>query len=150
MSARCTRSRPRSTGRSAGSATGRDSAATPAGRGWSSCSPRSPVHCAPHSTRLRGSGYHHRHNGWNPPGARVRRDAEGREIVLERNPSGTYRARVDVQAADGTWHPKDGSSTFFPDNWHPQARRGRDQGRLRQPHAAPHQTRAGGGGSPTA
>ncbi|MEV0135545.1 EndoU domain-containing protein [Dactylosporangium sp. NPDC050688] len=69
---------------------------------------------------LRGSGYHHRHNGWNPPGARVRRDADGMEIILERNPSGTYRARVDVQAADGTWHPKDGSSTFFPDSWHPQ------------------------------
>jgi hypothetical protein len=68
----------------------------------------------------RGTGFHHRHNGWNPPGARVRKDAQGMEIVTQRNPTGTYRARVDVQGTDGNWYPKQGTSTFFPDNWHPQ------------------------------
>lgn len=33
---------------------------------------------------------------------------------------GTYRARVDVQGPDGTWRPKNGHSSFFPDNWAPQ------------------------------
>jgi hypothetical protein len=68
----------------------------------------------------RGTGFHHRFNGWNPPGARVRRDADGMEMVLERNATGTYRARVDVQGPDGNWYPKNGSSSFFPDDWHPQ------------------------------
>jgi hypothetical protein len=68
----------------------------------------------------RGTGFHHRHNGWNPPGARVRQDADGMEIILQRKPSGTYRARVDVQGPDGNWHPKRGASSFFPDSWHPQ------------------------------
>jgi hypothetical protein len=68
----------------------------------------------------RGTGFHHRHNGWNPPGARVRTDADGMEMILERNDTGTYRARVDVQGPDGNWYQKRGSSSFFPDSWHPQ------------------------------
>jgi hypothetical protein len=77
-------------------------------------------HANMHATPPRGTGFHHRHNGWNPPGARVRRDADGMEIILRRNPTGTYRARVDIQGPDGNWHPKQGASSFFPDSWHPQ------------------------------
>ena len=68
----------------------------------------------------RGTGFHHRFQGQNPPGARVRRNADGNEMILERNVTGTYRARVDVQGPDGNWYPKRGASSFFPDNWTPQ------------------------------
>ncbi|MCT2276948.1 EndoU domain-containing protein [Micromonospora chalcea] len=68
----------------------------------------------------RGTGFHHRFMGENPPGARVRVDADGREMILERHADGTYRARVDVQDDGGVWRQKRGSSTFFPDNWTPQ------------------------------
>ncbi|GIF11785.1 EndoU domain-containing protein [Actinoplanes teichomyceticus] len=70
--------------------------------------------------RPRGSGFHHRFLGQNPPGARVRLDANGNEIILRTDVSGTYRARVDILGPDGNWHQKNGSSTFFPDNWTPQ------------------------------
>ncbi|MEV6343791.1 EndoU domain-containing protein [Actinoplanes sp. NPDC051851] len=70
--------------------------------------------------RPAGSGFHHRFLGENPPGARVRRDANGKELILETDVTGTYRARVDTLGPDGNWHQKKGSSTFFPDNWTPQ------------------------------
>lgn len=66
------------------------------------------------------SGFHHRFQGQNPPGARVRRDANGNEMITQQGPDGIYRARVDVQAPNGTWIPKNAQSTFFPDRWTPQ------------------------------
>jgi hypothetical protein len=70
----------------------------------------------------RAKGFHHRWQGKNPPGARVRRDANGNEIILARDPhTGVYRAPVDVRdPATGQWVPKQARSTFFPDHWTPQ------------------------------
>jgi Bacterial EndoU nuclease len=55
-------------------------------------------------------GYHHRPNGVDPPGARVRR------IVQPPDANGVYRARVALlDPATGAWLDKRASSTFFPD-----------------------------------
>jgi hypothetical protein len=71
--------------------------------------------------RPHGTGFHHRFMGQNPPGARVRIDPNtGEEMILEHGFHGTYRARVDIMDEHGTWVPKRGASTFFPDNWTPQ------------------------------
>jgi hypothetical protein len=95
-------------------------------------------HVNPHAPGgPRGTGFHHRFGGQNPPGARVRVDPNtGREMILEHGYHGTYRARVDVQDAAGNWHPKRGSSTFFPDNWTPQTvdETVNDAFRRRDPH----------------
>ncbi len=55
-------------------------------------------------------GYHHRPNGVDPPGARVR------QIVQPPDASGVYRARVALRdPASGEWIDKKAPSTFFPD-----------------------------------
>jgi hypothetical protein len=55
-------------------------------------------------------GYHHRPNGVDPPGARVR------QIVQPPDPSGIYRGRVTLRdPATGAWIDKKAPSTFFPD-----------------------------------
>ena len=55
-------------------------------------------------------GYHHRPNGVDPPGARVR------QIVQPPDESGVYRARVTLRdPASGAWIDKKAPSTFFPD-----------------------------------
>ena len=55
-------------------------------------------------------GYHHRPNGVDPPGARVR------QIVQPPDASGVYRARVALRdPATGGWIEKKAPSTFFPD-----------------------------------
>ncbi len=55
-------------------------------------------------------GYHHRPNGIDPPGARVR------QMVQPPDASGVYRARVSLRdPATGGWIDKKAPSTFFPD-----------------------------------
>ncbi|MGH7031443.1 MAG: EndoU domain-containing protein [Stellaceae bacterium] len=55
-------------------------------------------------------GYHHRLNGVDPPGARVRR------IVQPPDANGVYRARVALRdPSTGAWVDKRAASTFFPD-----------------------------------
>ena len=55
-------------------------------------------------------GYHHRPNGVDPPGARVR------QIVQPPDGSGVYRARVSLRdPVTGGWIDKKAPSTFFPD-----------------------------------
>jgi Bacterial EndoU nuclease len=55
-------------------------------------------------------GYHHRPNGVDPPGSRVRR------IVQPPDASGIYRARVALRdPVTGMWIDKKAPSTFFPD-----------------------------------
>jgi len=55
-------------------------------------------------------GYHHRPNGVDPPGARVR------QMVQPPDASGVYRARVALRdPATGGWIDKKAPSTFFPD-----------------------------------
>ena len=55
-------------------------------------------------------GYHHRPNGVDPPGARVR------QVVQPPDASGVYRARVALRdPATGGWIDKKAPSTFFPD-----------------------------------
>src|SRR5438093_17741 len=55
-------------------------------------------------------GYHHRPNGVDPAGARVR------QIVQPPDASGVYRARVALRdPATGGWIDKKAPSTFFPD-----------------------------------
>jgi hypothetical protein len=56
------------------------------------------------------AGYHHRPNGVDPPGARVR------QIIQPPDPSGVYRARVTLRdPGTGRWIDKKAPSTFFPD-----------------------------------
>jgi filamentous hemagglutinin len=55
-------------------------------------------------------GYHHRANGVDPPGARVRR------IVQPPDAAGVYRALVTLRdSTTGAWIDKKAPSTFFPD-----------------------------------
>ena len=55
-------------------------------------------------------GYHHRPNGVDPPGARVR------QMVQMPDGSGVYRARVALRdPASGEWIDKKAPSTFFPE-----------------------------------
>src|ERR1700738_2937071 len=55
-------------------------------------------------------GYHHRPNGVDPPGARVR------QMVQPPDESGVYRARVKLRdPATGGWIDKKAPSAFFPD-----------------------------------
>jgi hypothetical protein len=55
-------------------------------------------------------GYHHRPNGVDPPGARLR------QIVQPPDRSGIYRARVTLRdPGTGGWIDKKAPSTFFPD-----------------------------------
>ncbi|WP_165963888.1 EndoU domain-containing protein [Actinomadura sp. KC216] len=68
----------------------------------------------------KGTGFHHRYQGKNPPTARVRRDANGNELKDPPNSHGAYRAKVDVRDEDGTWYRKNGKSSFFPDSWTPK------------------------------
>jgi hypothetical protein len=60
---------------------------------------------------LRGSGYHHRFMGTDPPDRRV--------TVTRRGSNGTYAGDVEMRGPNG-WLPKPGGSSFFPDNWTPQ------------------------------
>ncbi|WP_103940531.1 EndoU domain-containing protein [Thermomonospora echinospora] len=68
----------------------------------------------------RGTGFHHRYRGKNPPTARVRRDPNGHEIKAQHTPWGAYKARVDVRDENGNWYQKQAWSSFFPDDWTPQ------------------------------
>jgi hypothetical protein len=55
-------------------------------------------------------GYHHRPNGVDPPGARVR------QVIQMPDASGVYRARVTLRdPTSGEWIDKKAPSTFFPD-----------------------------------
>jgi hypothetical protein len=63
---------------------------------------------------LRGSGWHHRFMGQDPPDRRVTR-------VTRRGVDGTYAADVEMRGGpSGGWYPKPAGSSFFPDNWTPQ------------------------------
>ena len=55
-------------------------------------------------------GYHHRPNGVDPPGARVR------QVIQMPDAGGVYRARVTLRdPTNGEWIDKKAPSTFFPD-----------------------------------
>ena len=68
----------------------------------------------------RGTGFHHRYKGKNPPTARVRRDPNGHEIKGAHTPEGAYKARVDVRDENGNWAPKQAWTSMFPDHWTPK------------------------------
>jgi hypothetical protein len=56
------------------------------------------------------AGYHHRPNGVDPAGSRVR------QIIQPPDRSGVYRARVSLRDPQtGVWIDKKAPSTFFPD-----------------------------------
>ncbi|WP_052668235.1 EndoU domain-containing protein [Nitriliruptor alkaliphilus] len=65
----------------------------------------------------RATGFHHRGSIGSQSRARVRRDADGTDRILQRDPgTGVYRAEVEI--FDGqSWVPKKAPSTFFPDHW---------------------------------
>jgi hypothetical protein len=69
----------------------------------------------------KGTGFHHRYQGKNPPTARVRRHpTTGNELRDPPNSHGAYKAKVDVRDEDGQWYEKRGKSSFFPDHWTPK------------------------------
>ncbi|GIF78440.1 EndoU domain-containing protein [Asanoa siamensis] len=66
-------------------------------------------------TGLRGTGWHHRFMGQDPPDRKVIR-------ITSRGIGGTYTADVAMRGGTtkNTWYIKPGGSSFFPDNWTPQ------------------------------
>ena len=62
---------------------------------------------------LRGSGWHHRFMGQDPPDRRVTQ-------INRTDVNGTYHADVQMRGPGGQWYDKPGGSSFFPDNWTPQ------------------------------
>ncbi|TNY38214.1 EndoU domain-containing protein [Thermomonospora catenispora] len=70
--------------------------------------------------KKKGTGFHHRYQGKNPPTARVARDSNGNEEIKKINSNGVYKAKVEVRGEDGKWYPKAGLSSFFPDHWTPK------------------------------
>jgi hypothetical protein len=90
----------------------REPAGAPAGRWTSTDPPVNSAHIATGEINRRGEavGFHHRANGVDPPGARVRR------VVQPPDGNGVYRARVALRDPEsGQWIDKRAASTFFPD-----------------------------------